>query len=118
MKITKQDKLAAIRPFYNVHGIFSVDDIRRKHRGYWFSPDTMRFFKSRVLLDVFPSANGKIYFVSSEVTGFNTSERAFTVREYCPTKDAVDTIGEFGGYDTKAQALTAALNCAYKGLSA
>jgi len=116
MKITKQMKLDAIRPFHNITGIYSTNSIEVRHKGHWFSADTKRFFKSRVLIDAFPSANGKVYFVSSEATGFNTSQRGYTVRAYNLKEDSIETVGEFNGYETKTQALSAALSCAYDGL--
>lgn len=115
MRITKEIKLQAIKPAFHSTGIYSTNDIERKHCGHWFSKDTKRFFGSRIPLDCFPS-NGKVYFVSSEYTGFDKRVRAFTVRVYDIKTDDIGTVGEFNGYGTKSQALSAALNCAYDNL--
>jgi hypothetical protein len=112
MKTTKAQKLETLKPFYNLTQIYSTYDIERKHKGFWFSKDTIRFFKSKVVDEVFPTNNGKVYFVSSEKNQLH-DKRAFTVRCYNIKDDFISTIGEFQAYETKTQALTAALNCAY-----
>lgn len=48
MRITKDIKLRAIKPFYHSTAIYSTDDIARKHCGHWFSKDTKRFFGARL----------------------------------------------------------------------
>jgi hypothetical protein len=113
MRVTKQTKLKTINPLFYKHDIYSVNDIERKHRGYWFSKDTMRFFSSRVLQDVFPTNDG-LYFVSSEAKGFTDSTRVFTVRFYSIGDDRINTVGELGQYGTRTQALSAALDFAYQ----
>lgn len=71
----------------------SIFDVKRNHKGHWFSPDTMRFFQSRVSEQVYQGMN-KVYFVSSERNGYH-SPRRFTVRVFdCETK-SIDTVGEF-----------------------
>lgn len=110
---TKDYKQSRIKPFYMLNDIFSVNDIERKYSGYWFSKDSMRFFKSKVIQDVFP-VKGKLFFVSSEQNG--SDKRKFTVRCFDIKANDIKTIGEFQGYETKTKALTAALNCAYDSL--
>ncbi len=59
---------------------------------YWFEPDTLRFFRSRVGYQVYQGPGG-IYFVSSEK---GPSEiRAFTVRKFNPEDASIDTSGPF-----------------------
>ena len=94
-----------------VTDIYSADDIVRKHRGHYFSKDTMRFFKSKLIQDVFPTDSGRVYFVTSEQGPDGV--RAFSVRCYSIVQDDISTVGEFRGYESRAKALTAALNCAY-----
>jgi len=114
MKLTKKQKLELIRDNYNKFGIYSVNDIERRHKGYWFSPDTMRFFKSKVYQDVFVSNSGKVFFVSSEKSGFGDDTRKFTVRVYDIKADSIENGGEFLAYESKAKAMTEALNLATK----
>lgn len=111
MRITKDQKKTAIRPFYGKLGIFSVDDIKSKHDGHWFSPNNMRFFRSRLLDEVFCGTENA-YFVSSEQNGYN-APRLYTLRSFNPKTKDVSTVGEFQGYSTRTQALTAALYSAF-----
>jgi hypothetical protein len=110
MRINKDAKLRAIRPNYLLTDIFSVDDIKRKHAGHFFSPDTMRFFKSRLIQDVYPTNNGLVYFVTSEKACFRDETRVFNVRSYNIKNDSFDTIATLS---SRAVALTTALNMAY-----
>lgn len=75
---------------------YSMNDIKRinKEKGfYFFSPDTMRFFKSRVGDSVFQGIGG-IFFVTSEQFDYD-SERKYTVREFNPETGNIKTIGDF-----------------------
>ena len=71
----------------------TVEDIKRYHRGHWFSSGAMRFFRSRVGENVYQGPGG-IFFVSSEQFDDSTPRR-YTVRRYDPTADNIGTIGEF-----------------------
>jgi len=64
----------------------------------WFSPSTMRFFKSRVLSTVY----GGRSFVTSE-QGPN-GVRAYSVRETTEDGSSISTVGEFQGWATAPQA--------------
>lgn len=88
---------------------------RNAEAGYhWFKPDTRRFFGSRVASYGFCSPDGaRVYFVSSEYTGFSSQRpRAYSVRVGDLETGKVDTIGEFNGYATRAQAVAAAKRAA------
>lgn len=72
----------------------------------------MRFFRSKILSEVFCGPK-KAYFVTSEK--FNEEyPRLFTVRAFDPDdpKD-METVDEFQQYETRAQALSAALDHAF-----
>jgi len=75
---------------------------------HWFEPASLRFFCSRVSSAVY----GGRYFVSSEQGGRDIwgGERRYSVREvtYLDGHMTIDTVGEFGEYDTGAQAHGAA----------
>lgn len=75
---------------------------RRGHR--WFSPDTMRWFNSRVSSTVYPVPDGAV-FVSSERRWDDT--RRYTVR-YCSDDGVIDTVGEFGTFASRSGAHAAA----------
>lgn len=110
MRVTKKEKLATLRQFHNVTGIYSVNGIEIKHKGHFFSPGAMRFFNSRVCSDVFPTKNGA-YFITSEKFDYK-SPRLYTVR-FFDLNDDIKTVGEFQGFETKAQAVSFAIDCAY-----
>lgn len=94
-------KKQAIKPFYSETGIYDIGDIARSSSGHFFSANAMRFFKSRLVDEVFPS-RGRVYFVTSEKFDVETK--------------SIKTVGEFQAYSTRTQALSAALNYAYDNL--
>lgn len=83
--------------------MFTIDDIKRRHKGFWFTPDTMRFFSSRVLPDVFPVEDGGALFISSERYD-EESPRKYSVRKCDGVSGYIDTVGEFMGHATIVQA--------------
>jgi len=111
MKLNKDTKLRTIRPNFMLTNIYSADDIKRLHRGHFFSPDTMRFFASRLIQDVFPTNKGVVYFVTSEKACFNDPTRVYNVRSYDINLDSFNTEITLS---SRAIALTAALNLAYE----
>ena len=110
MRTTKKEKLATLRQFHNVTGIYSVNGIEIKHKGHFFSPGSMRFFNSRLCHEVFPTKNGA-YFITSEKFDYK-SPRLYTVR-FFDLNDDIKTVGEFQAFETKAQAVSFAIDCAY-----
>lgn len=77
--------------------------------GHWFSPDTMRFFRSRVAR-VGYKGTGPIYFVSSEQ--FVPSRgpafpRQYTVR-VALADGSINTVGTLGDFASSATATAAA----------
>lgn len=82
----------------------SIDAIRKAHDstgGFWFSPDTMRFFGTRIHDAVY---GGRV-FVTSEQPPHGP--RNYSVRMI--TDDyRIETLGEFGGYETRDAAHRAA----------
>lgn len=94
MKTTKDQKLKAIKEYFATTGIYDVHDITRLHRGYFFSPETMRFFRSCLLSEVFPTNKEKVVFVTSESTGFDHSAREFNIRVYDLKTDDMTTVSK------------------------
>lgn len=85
----------------------SVADIMRADDEagfFFFLPSTMRYFGCRVSRQLF----GGRFFVTSEQEGGRVWDgaRRYTLRE--ATAAGIDTVGEFGQYDTLAQAIAAA----------
>lgn len=81
--------------------------------GYWFSKGAMRFFSSRILWGTLTEGRGwDLYFISSEQPPYGA--RRYTVRivkrdlsPNIPTAFSIDTVGEFEGYATRAEAVRA-----------
>lgn len=89
-------------------GFKSVDDVKRANEAagqHWFSPESKRFFDSRVGRTLHSGPGGH-YFVSSEqfhdLSG-NSRPRAYTVRQAHPD-GTVATVGEFQGHPTRESA--------------
>lgn len=81
----------------------TINDIKSKNRvlgHHFFERATMRFFKSRVLSDVFEGIGGT-YFVTSEQ--FENQTRRYTVRRMLENGE-IRTFGEFNKL-SRAQAL-------------
>lgn len=90
-------------------GVRSIAGIKRANRAaglYWFEPDTIQFFNSRVMADVYPTPEGDAYFVSSEQYD-DDAPRLYTVRKFFKTSGRIDTVGEFQGYATADDARAA-----------
>jgi CMP-N-acetylneuraminic acid synthetase len=100
--------------------VLTIDDIKRRNRdaGYhYFAPDTMRFFRSRVLPTVYQGPGG-IYFVTSEqFVGSNNvaSPRRYTVRRFDTDTANIDTVGEFNKL-SRVEAIKLAKRCASEGI--
>lgn len=61
---------------------------------HWFDRDTLRWFRCRVGEKVYQGPGG-VYFVTSEKGPFEHSKRAYTVRQFHPQDNGIDTVGEF-----------------------
>lgn len=80
-----------------IEGFSTTQDIIRRHKGHYFEPGTMRFFRSRVLWQVFPGKE-EVYFVTSERfvgSDGKGKPRHFTVRAYNPVTDDIRTVPPF-----------------------
>jgi len=78
--------------------MWTIDAIKEANHmagQFWFSPDTLRFFRSRIGSTVYEGPGG-VYFVSSEQFGFNgTQPRRYTVRQFFPADARIGTVGPF-----------------------
>lgn len=80
---------------------YSMTDLQYAHRGHWFSPGAMRFFKSRLGSEVLPVADGWL-FTSSERFDDNTP-RLYTIRKMDQYGE-ISEVGEFQQYPSSAAA--------------
>jgi hypothetical protein len=92
--------------------LIDIHEIKRHYRqggGYWFEPDTMRFFRCRLAQYAYCGPGG-IYFTTSEKGP--DERRAYSVRSYNAFERDVDTVGEFQQYASRSGADRAARRCA------
>jgi len=81
-----------------------MDDVKRinRERGqHWFSPDTMRFFRSKIETE--GALIGDKYFITSEQRDYDTP-RLYSVRIFDRGTGAVNTVGEFQEFRSKKAA--------------
>lgn len=77
----------------------SVNEMQERNRaggGHWFDPDSMRFFGSRILPEIY-SGPGGVYFVSSEQPPHGPS--VYKVRSFNCATGGVDSVG---GHDVES----------------
>lgn len=93
--------------------IVDMDTVRREHRGHWFDPGTLRFFRSRVARHAYESNDGRYrFFVSSEQHAYrdpysytlHRDPRLYSVRVQDTVTGAIDTVGTFQGYESRKAA--------------
>lgn len=81
--------------------------------GYFFSPSTMRFWRSRVLSHFRRLDGNHALFITSEKAGFDDLTRKFTIRlakiiqeENGHERVQIDTLSQFGEFRSSASAKT------------
>ena len=89
--------------------IGELKEVSREAGGHFFDRGSMKFFRSRVLPNLYVGPGG-VYFVTSEQYS-DTSRRAYTVRVFNPQDASVNTFGEFNELD-RAEALALARHAA------
>lgn len=80
----------------------TMDDVKRNNKEagrYFFSPDTMKFFKSKIESKLLKGR----FFITSEQAGDEHS-REFTIRVYDTNTHKISTMGGFQAYKTKEEA--------------
>lgn len=102
--------LRRVRPVYRTIGDIAT---RNTVAGYcWFTPDTLKFFGSRVSEQIYPASDGRAYFVTSERDNYGRYGAWGGVRRYsvrvANVDGSIDTVGEFGEYSTGRAAHRAA----------
>lgn len=90
---------------------YTIEQIKRANEragGCWFDPDAMRFFSTRVMCRVFPCGDGAL-FVTSDGHPHRGGGwcRRYSIRRVDAAGD-IRTVGEFGAWCTRAQALAEA----------
>lgn len=92
----------------NTQRIDTLYDLKYHYTGHFFSPDSMRFFNSRVLPTIYHKENSDIVaFITSEKFDWKTP-RYYTIRLFDPAnKSQIDNLGEFQAYKTRYHAVKA-----------
>lgn len=85
--------------------IAAMEKANKKAGRYFFSPDTMAFFNSKVHGDLFPVRAGT-FFITSE-RGPHQRERSYTVR-FIDADGDVDSVSEFQEFDLYSDAVESA----------
>jgi hypothetical protein len=68
----------------------TISDVRRinaENGYYFFEKDTMRFFGTRIVSELYKNNT----FITSDYTGFERDKRAYSVRVFDPKTGSVDT---------------------------
>lgn len=95
---SKKGTFKSIKRIGNTAGGFSsMAEVKAANKAlghYWFSPSTMKFFKTKIETSLI---RGR-YFITSEMN-FNNTGREYTIRE-ASSNGAINTIGEFQKYKT------------------
>lgn len=99
--------LARLRP-----QLRTLQDVIRRNEaagGNWFTPPSMRFFGTRLQSRIYPTKDGRAYFVTSERDrhGAWNGRRLYTVRVALQSGD-IETAGDFGEHKTGRAAHAAA----------
>lgn len=103
MTFTKEQ----VQTLPNFNTLYRLKAFHEDKGFYFFSQDTMRFFKSRIHSDVY---GGCVFVTSERQYG---RRRYFTVR-YIDARGNIETVGEFQGFDTRSKAHTFAKNLGEK----
>jgi hypothetical protein len=88
----------------------TIEDIKRANRRagkFFFEPDTLRFFRSRIGETVWVRKDGSAYFITSEQfvpSSGRPAPRRYTIR-LAKVGGDIDTVGEFQAYASRAAAV-------------
>lgn len=89
---------------------YTIEQIKRANKAaghHWFSRNTMRFFGTRVMCRVFPVPGGGLFVTSDRHPTRSGWCRRYSVRR-ADAAGEISTVGEFGAWCTRAQALAEA----------
>lgn len=91
----------------NILSMQEIEQIYGPGEGrHWFEASTMRFFKCRLASTGYQSADGSVYFVSSEQNSSPrfSYPRLYSVRRLTGPKGSIETVGEFQSFKTAGTA--------------
>ena len=94
---------------YPGHTTWEAQKNMESRGSYWWTPDTMRAFGTRVGSEFF--GPGGLFFVTSEkhpCGRWPETVRLYSVRKYNVEKNDIETVGTFGEFKTAGPARTLA----------
>jgi hypothetical protein len=83
--------------------VINIEDVVNAHKGYFFSPNTMKGFHSRLSETAVELEDGRQLFVTSEKREYD-QPRLYTVRVREPDTDYIHTLDNLTGYKTSRSA--------------
>lgn len=86
----------------NTISIEQIKHLNASKGGFWFSPDTMRFFNSRIARTAIVKGD-YAYFITSEQREYDTP-RKYSIRKANLDTGDISTVGEFHSYVTHSEA--------------
>lgn len=89
---------------------YTIEQIKQANRARgnnWFARDTMRYFRTRIMSRVFPCGDGALFVTSDRHPCRAGWCRRYSIRRVDAAGD-IHTVGEFGAWCTRAQALAEA----------
>jgi hypothetical protein len=89
---------------------YTIEQIRQANRAlgrHWFSRDTMRFFRTRVMCRVYPCGDGALFVTSDQHPARTGWVRRYSIRRVNAAGE-ISTVGRFGAWCTRSQALAEA----------
>ncbi len=96
---------------------WTVNSIKQANQAagfYWFSPDSMRCFRTKVLPTVYQGPGG-VFFVTLDGQYDRNLPRRYTVRQFKPATAQIDTVGKVASL-TRARAVQIARDESRKGM--
>jgi hypothetical protein len=98
-------------PYKNIEEIIEALEAHERRGGYFFTPEIVRFFSSRIYRRYHPSGviAGRYFITSEKWNAF--APRLYTVRR-AEDDGAITTVGEFAAHRTPKQAVKAAYEAA------
>jgi hypothetical protein len=88
--------------------IAAIKAANRRAGGNFFDKETMRFWKSSILPNVYTGTDG-VYFVTGDASF--SGKRVYWVRKFHPSSGRVDSVGD-APYNSKSEALSIAKTAA------
>lgn len=90
----------------NIKTVTDVISLNTKKGMFFFSPDTLKFFNSRVLGGELQGKNKDLFITSEKQPSIRGQEfsRRFTIRRVNKTSGDISTAGEFQGFGSQSSA--------------